>query len=176
VRAVPLGGTLARGRVAWVSARRYDLVMAHRWSVLEGRNRSGSAHGPYAKTNARDADGRRVTILMHDLIMGCAGIDHRNGYGLDNTDPNLRKATDAENGRNRGPSLGATSAYKGVCWSSRHKRWRAKITISKDRPRELGLFVVEVDAALAYDAAAAEEFGEFARLNFPVGGHPWLSG
>jgi hypothetical protein len=42
----------------------------------------------------------------------------------------------------------------------------ARIYIGGKR-RYLGLFVLEVDAALAYDEAARELYGEFAALNVP---------
>ena len=38
-RAVPLGGQLARGRVAWVDPADYDRVMTLRWHVVDQRHR-----------------------------------------------------------------------------------------------------------------------------------------
>jgi AP2 domain-containing protein len=166
VRAVPLYGARARGRVAWVSERRYDLVMAHRWNVQEFRRPGGGISGPYASTNIRLADGRRVKILMHVLIMGRVGIDHRNGYGLDNTDPNLREATGGQNQQNQGLRAKVSSRYKGVYWHKQRQTWRAEISADGTRHR-LGSFAVEEDAGRAYDEAARELHGEFARLNFP---------
>jgi hypothetical protein len=166
MRIVPLHGKLARGRHAFVSARHYDLVMAYRWWVWERRLPNGSLDGPYAVTTIRLPDGRRVTIKMHQLIMGCAGVDHRNGYGLDNTDYNLRKANQAQNGANRRPSAGSTSGYKGVYRDAQSGKWRASITVNY-KTRKLGRFAGEEDAARAYDDAAVEAWGSFARLNFP---------
>jgi hypothetical protein len=45
--------------------------------------------------------------------------------------------------------------------------WRARICVERGVLTCLGLYLREEDAAAAYDAAAAEHFGEFARLNFP---------
>ena len=51
-------------------------------------------------------------------------------------------------------------------WEPEREKWRAKITIFGVR-RHIGRFDDEVEAAQAYDEAALENFGEFARLNFP---------
>ena len=58
-------------------------------------------------------------------------------------------------------------AYDGcVHWYRPGERWRAQIT--KDRKvTNLGYFADEVDAATAYNFAAFELHGEFARLNTP---------
>jgi hypothetical protein len=163
--AVPLYGKYARGRVTWVSESRYDLVIAHRWWVQEQRRPGGGVKGPYARTSIW-SDGRKASVFMHNLIMGCTGVDHRNGYGLDNTDPNLRVATEVENGRNRQPNAGASSGFKGVSWHRQHQKWSARIMVS-GKSRWLGLFADEVAAARAYDDAAVELHGAFTRLNFP---------
>lgn len=57
-----------------------------------------------------------------------------------------------------------TSAYRGVCWITRARRFRAAIRVD-GKLRHLGEFVREVDAAVAYNAAAVEAFGDRARLN-----------
>jgi hypothetical protein len=46
------------------------------------------------------------------------------------------------------------------------KKWMASIKIDRT-PRYLGLFVEEHLAAEAYDEAAKQMFGVFAKLNFP---------
>lgn len=50
--------------------------------------------------------------------------------------------------------------YKGVS-ASGHGRWIAKISNNY-----LGTFDTQIEAAIAYDLAATERFGEFARPNF----------
>ena len=54
--------------------------------------------------------------------------------------------------------------YKGVVRS--RNGWVARIGHERE-VRYLGYFATEEDAARAYDAAARELRGEFARLNFP---------
>ena len=51
-----------------------------------------------------------------------------------------------------------------MCWDRRSQKWRAQIRVD-GRQRTIGRFAVEADAARAYNAVAAEEFGEFAWLN-----------
>jgi hypothetical protein len=58
-----------------------------------------------------------------------------------------------------------TSRYKGVGWHAITKKWRALIAIN-GHTKHLGLFASERDAAMAYDAAAKELFGEYANTNF----------
>jgi len=95
--------------------------------------------------------------LMHCLIMGnppkghC--IDHINGNGLDNRRVNLRFATKAQNSRNQRVQIG--KMYKGI--TKDKTGWTARII--------LGTFSTPEEAALAYNKAAIQFFGEFACLN-----------
>jgi len=57
------------------------------------------------------------------------------------------------------------SKYKGVDWSTEMKRWRARIRVNGKRIY-LGSFKHEIEAAKAYDTAAAKHHGQFAALNF----------
>lgn len=115
---------------------------------------------------------RSCTYVHRKIMNPPAGIevDHINGNPLDNRRSNLRLATRAQNTRNRKkPIRGVTSQYKGVTWDKSRNKWLAAIGFS-GRRINLGRFVLEIDAALAYDRAAIRYFGEFARLNFP--NHP----
>jgi hypothetical protein len=114
-------------------------------------------------------EGRRLRHqLMHSLIIGVRGIDHRNMNGLDNQRSNLRIANQSQNGANQ-RARGGSSPFKGVSWSGRLGKWMAYIKVNR-RSSYLGSFVSEIDAAMAYDQRAREEFGPFAALNFPMSG------
>jgi hypothetical protein len=96
--------------------------------------------------------------------------DHINHDGLDNRRSNLRPVTPAQSAANRRPQIGSSSRYKGVQWSTRGRKWSAVINVA-GRRRYLGLFVDEEEAALAYNAAVLEAYGDYAWLN-PVEPEP----
>ncbi len=112
------------------------------------------------------------TIRLHRLIAGAppeVHVDHANGDILDNRRSNLRFCTRSQNSANAGKSgVARSSQYKGVCYVKRSGKWQAHIKVLGIR-HFLGTFRSEVDAARAYDRAAVQHFGEFARPNFPQG-------
>lgn len=111
-------------------------------------------------------------FMMHHEVFGKPPkgfmVDHINGNKLDNRRANLRLATKSQNNANSVPrrSASKSSSFKGVSWNEAAQGWRAQI--QKDgKGRVIGLFADEVAAAYAYDLAAVETFGDFARPNFP---------
>lgn len=158
---IPLYGKRARGRVALVDEEDFELASRYRWYVQEVRPGEGRAPLAYAKAKAKAGS----NIYMHRLITGFAEVDHHDGNGLNNRRSNLREATHAQNMGNARKQPGCSSRFKGVYWSG--KKWQAQIGVNHGT-RYLGRFVSEEDAARAYDAAALEAWGEFARLNFPA--------
>lgn len=114
--------------------------------------------------------------LAHRVIWAMAygewpvEIDHINLDGFDNRIENLRECSHRENTRNTWRKK-KTSGFLGVSWCGSKNRWSANIQ-PDGRKVFLGRFDSEVEAARAYDAAAAQHFGEFARLNFPHEGTP----
>ena len=90
-------------------------------------------------------------------------IDHENRCKADNRIRNLRKATQQGNSANRDVRPDSRSGYKGV---HAHPNGRFYAYIIVDRKKlNLGAFDNAEAAARAYDNAANENFGEFARLN-----------
>jgi hypothetical protein len=175
LKAVPLHGAKARGRVMWVSTvEDYDLLMARRWHVKEEHHPNGRIDGPYAVSNASRADiraGRPALIYAHCLLTGWKGVDHVNNYGLDCTRRNMRKATKAQNGYNRSSTIGSSSRYKGVSGPTPSGKWRADIRAGGIR-HYLGRFATPEAARDAYNAKAAELHGEFARTDETKGRTP----
>lgn len=159
VKVIPL----TRGKLAIIDPEDFALAGRCKWYAHEGSPRSDGRW--YAQ---RKESGTHRTVSMHFSLTGYAQTDHRNGNGLDNRRGNLRDATTAQNIANRGKLKNNTTGFKGVSW---HKgRWEAAIS-HPGRPGNLhlGRFMDKEDAARAYDAAARERWGEFARLNFPGG-------
>jgi hypothetical protein len=120
----------------------------------------------YARRHVKGPDGKTTTEGMHTFLTGWALVDHKNGDGLDNTRANLRPATPGQNVANQRISRRNTSGFKGVNLHKFSGLWRASIGF-RGKSRHLGYFHSPEDAARAYDAAAADLFGEFARPNFP---------
>lgn len=116
-------------------------------------------------------DGQRQRFHLHREVLGIVDpsvpVDHVSGDGLDCRRQNLRQATRGQNQANRGMMRNNTSGYRGVQWDPRGRTWRARIKV-RWRFRHLGQFDTAEAAGRAYDAAARESFGEFARLNFPA--------
>jgi hypothetical protein len=81
--------------------------------------------------------------------------------------------TAAEPGTSRLPLGTGESPYLGVR-RVLGKWWQASIVV-KGKQRHLGNYASEIEAALAYDAAAGDLHGQAARFNFPDGLSPELA-
>lgn len=106
---------------------------------------------------------RALWVLAHGRNPS-GQIDHINGDRTDNRIENLRDCTPSQNAQN---ARVTRDGLKGV--TNCRGRWQAKIR-ADGKGRCLGTFGTEVEAALAYDEAARDYFGEFASVNFPRAG------
>lgn len=125
----------------------------------------------YPVTPMRRPDGGRSLTNISRVILGLdrgdpRQGDHINGNGLDNRRSNLRVVSKSQNQANSATSRSGTSRYKGVSWDKTRGKWCAQIKVD-GKQTSLGRFTVETDAAHAYDVAAIEAWGEYARPNFP---------
>lgn len=149
---------LTKGHVALIDDDDYERVSQYKWTFDNG----------YA---ARKAGGQKnpKKIMLHRFILDApAGydVDHINRDVLDNTRANLRICTRSQNNANRISLPGSSSQYKGVSWNRNRQRWQV-FQCAYGKRRYLGYFENEAEAAIAYDEAAYESFGDFALLNFP---------
>lgn len=111
---------------------------------------------------------------LHRLLMKCPknmSVDHINGNPLDNRKNNLRICTLYENTRNTNKKgQNNTSIYKGVCldsWAVKtnlKKKWIARIKIDY-KSYNLGRYLTEKEAAIAYNNKALAVWGEYAKFN-----------
>lgn len=162
------------GRVrAWAIVDREDADLAElRWSLDHYGYAQRTKHGADTPSGCAREKIHRVVLsrAVGRALSKDEQCDHISGDRLDNRRCNLRIATHGQNmvnKRGHGASL-----FLGV---HRDRRWWA----ARIRPLGsgsgglrlyLGKFTDEEEAARAYDRAAREHHGEYARLNFPDGG------
>ena len=133
----------------------FDRVSSIRWYIMRNRK-----FGNYYSRAL--IDGR--TTLMHRFVLDAprdAQVDHRDHDGLNNTRANLRFATRSQNLGNQIRRHNGKNHYKGVYTNGR--KWRAVLC-----GKYIGGYDTPEAAAHAYDRAAIEVFGEFARTNLPA--------
>ena len=119
-------------------------------------------------TNGKTYYTHRLIFLFHHGYLP-QFLDHIDGDSSNNSIENLREATLSQNQHNRKKgkfrkSKPTLSIYKGVSWAKCDSRWVSHICIG-GKLKRLGGFKSEISAAKAYDKAASEAFGKFAKLN-----------
>lgn len=157
---------LTKGYVAFIDAADYSYVSQFKWyAQICGGNLVYAAR----RTRSVKSKDRKI-ILMHRDILGVSDrkihVDHIDHDTRNNQRNNLRACTPSQNLMNQLPQAGRSSKYKGVYWSKAANKFQAHIK-KNGRVEYLGIFINETDAAMAYDRAAIELFGEFAYLNIP---------
>lgn len=154
---------LTRGQVAIVDDEDFFRLSQFSWYARKSRL-------TYYANRTIKVNGRNRTIQMHREVLGLTDSkiysDHIDGNGLNNQKSNLRPATCAQNLSNRGRPSRGNLPYKGIGFDNRYGNWYGVICCNYKKKR-LGTYATPEEAARAYDKAARELFGEFARLNFP---------
>ena len=148
--------TLTKGFETKVDDEDYMGLIKSRWRVID------------TKSGLNYAGKGSQTILMHRVIMNAPvvmQVDHIDGDGLNNQRNNLRIVTQSQNLYNSKKKCHSASKYKGVY--KRGERYKAECL-----GKYFGTFGTEIEAAKAYNKAAIEMMGEFARLNIIPGPEP----
>lgn len=146
---------LSQGKFAIIDNEDFERINQYKWYL---------SHYGYA---VRTAKKTRQTIWMHREINNTPEgmrTDHINRNPLDNRKSNLRTCKQGQNVLNRIKSKNYGNPYKGVSKHTQNSKWRARIMINQ-KEISLGCYDTPEEAALSYNKAAKEHFGEFARLN-----------
>jgi hypothetical protein len=154
--------TLTKGQFAIVDLDDLHLVEPFNWfcDKQSGGRLYAARHSP------RDANGKQQFIMMHRVILGVPQgvlVDHEDGNGLNNRRSNLRPANTQQNKANSKLPRNNTSGFKGVSLHRPSGKWFSRIKVD-DKLIHLGVFDDPAEAGAAYEAAAKQQFGEFARM------------
>lgn len=106
----------------------------------------------------------RLAWFMETGVVPVKGIDHRNNIRTDNRWSNLREASQHGNSGNIGLPSHNRSGFKGVSKNTRSGLWHAQIKLF-GKQTCIGRYADIRAAALVYNHAAEQHFGEFAKLN-----------
>jgi hypothetical protein len=139
---------------AIIDAKDLPLVVSYHWTF----------YGGYAQC-------RKENLYLHHLILHgstlLSGVecDHINNNKLDNRRCNLRYCNHAQNMMNRVLlEKKNKSGYRGVSWCPVKKKWRVVISYNRQY-KHIGYYKNKEFAAKAYNEAAIQYFGKFAKFN-----------
>lgn len=163
MRALPL----SKGLVTYIDDEDYALVGQYKWYAK--RFGKGKTYAVRKLSRALDPDHQQKQVSLHRVLLNLSRtdsrvVDHVNGDTLDNRRSNLRLASHAQNMRNACLRSDNTSGTKGVRLFRGGRKWVATITCN-GKNKHLGYFDTKEQAAEAYNKAALQLFGAFARLN-----------
>ena len=154
-RLIPLGKS---GKSAIVDADDFEFINRWKWQYIK----SG-----YANRVTNRGRGNYINVLMHRVVTSCPEgkqVDHINGNKLDNRKSNLRIVSSSQNNYAKSLASNNKSGFKGVSYESRSNKWIAVI-IKEGKRKHIGTYPDPVTAAFAYNEAAEQMFGEYAKLN-----------
>ncbi len=150
MKEIPLTNSLL---VALVDDEDYEKITTYgKWRLEDG----------YAKIRLRGGKWVPMQNLVSSIIKGVEENDHIDRNRLNNQRNNLRKGTRSQNKANSGKHKDNTLGYKGI--KANGSKWQARITVNY-KDIYLGTFPTKELAAIAYNIAAKQHFGEFAFLN-----------
>ena len=148
-----------KSRLFWVKFDYEDMgtVIDKKWKIDK------KTDNYYMVTSHHD---KKNYTLAREIVNPRRGqyTDHINGDPIDNRRINLRECNPKQNMQNR-RSLGGKSKFKGIYFCKLREQWVAQISCD-GKTKNIGRFLSEKQAALAYDEQAKIHHGEFARLNF----------
>jgi hypothetical protein len=139
----------------------------------KGRAKAGSLAGCIHKSGYRHLKFQCRALKAHKVAWAIfygewplSELDHINGIKADNRIANLRAATPSQNAANKSRRKDSRSPYKGVSptpWGT----WQAHVGLpgQSGKKQYLGTFPTPESARDAYAAAAAQAYGEFARIS-----------
>lgn len=149
---------LSRGMVSIISEQDVKKVSEHVWCY---------AVRGYAVSRI---DGK--IVYLHRFILGLNNgtlfADHINRDKLDNRRENLRTCTQEQNQANKGAILSglrkSKTGIKGV-WKVPKYVHKTKPWCAMHKHKNLGYFLTKKEAAIAWNIAAKDTYGEFAYQN-----------
>ena len=110
------------GRLFWKVKKAQRLNVGDEAGCLDKRYLTTGLNGKVYRNH-------RLIFLMHHGYLP-KEIDHKDNDQLNNRIENLRPATRSQNCSNTGIGKKNTSGVKGVSWSKRNNKWRAKCKIN----------------------------------------------
>jgi hypothetical protein len=165
--------TLTQGQVALVPDGDHDWLSSSKW-YAKWNSYTKSFYAFSAVPTGLEHP-KQQWIRMHNAIWEHHNgpipvgrtVDHVGHDTLDNRLSNLRLATNSQQAQNRRLRTDNKSGYRGVHWHKATGKWTASIQVNGKR-MHLGLFTDKIEAARAYDAAAAIHHDPaFVQFNFP---------